>query len=120
MEILLVDDDAGSLKGMQIALLMLKHNCDAYIDPYEAIKNYPKRTYDLVITDIYMPSINGFTLAQTLRDINPKTKIIFMSGQAIESVDDKINAGAECCFLRKPIDFNQLRQVLDQLAGDFA
>ena len=79
LKVLLVDDDAGSLRGMQLALFMLKHICDAYSDPCEAVKNYPNHTYDLVITDIYMPTIDGFTLAKTIRCVNPKAKIIFIS-----------------------------------------
>lgn len=116
MKILLVDDDAGSLRGMQLALIMLKHICDAYSDPCQAVKNYSNHTYDLVITDIYMPTINGFTLAKTIRCVNPKAKIIFISGQSSEMMDRETCNDAERLFLRKPIDFYLLKQMLDHIS----
>lgn len=116
MKILLVDDDIGSLRGMQLALGMLKHTSDVYSDPCEAIKNYSNHTYDLIITDIYMPNINGFTLEKTIRCVDPSVKIIFMSGQSIEMIDRQIDARVERVFLRKPIDFCLLKQTLDQVS----
>jgi DNA-binding NtrC family response regulator len=116
LKILLVDDDIGSLRGMQLALGMLKHTSDVYSNPCEAIKNYSKHTYDLIITDIYMPNINGFMLEKTIRCVDPGVKIIFMSGQSIEMIDRQIDIRVERIFLRKPIDFYLLKQTLDQVS----
>ena len=115
MNILLVDDDDGSLKGMKMALQMLKHTCDAYGDPCEAIRNYSNHTYDLIITDVYMPSMNGFLLAEKVRDINADATIIFMSGQAVSMQNSTVGAATESFFLSKPIDFILLKNLLDQL-----
>ena len=76
MEVLLVDDDAGSLRGMKLALNMLNHICDAFVDPAEAVKTYARKSYDLVITDINMPIISGLALARMIRGINSGAKII--------------------------------------------
>lgn len=120
MKILLVDDDTGSLRGMQLALAMLKHSCDPYCDPYcdpsEAVKNYPKHLYDLVITDIGMPHINGFELEREIRSVNPNAKIIFISGNSLQTTDSKLSTDTEKLFLRKPIEFCELKQLLDQVA----
>lgn len=118
MKILLVDDDAGSLRGMQIAINMMRHSCDAYRDPVEAVKKYPGQGYDLVITDIYMPAIDGITLAHTIRCANPKARVVFISARSAEIMERAtIKAIGEHFFLQKPIDFNLLRQTLDQIAG---
>lgn len=116
LKILLVDDDIGSLRGMQLALGMLKHTADVYSNPCEAIKNYSNHTYDLIITDICMPNINGFMLEKTIRCVDPSVKMIFMSGQSIEMIDRQIDVRVERIFLRKPIDFYLLKQTLDQVS----
>lgn len=112
MKILLVDDDVGSLRGMQLALIMLKHDCDAFSDPVEAVNNYLQRNYDLVITDLYMPVISGFDLAGMIREVAPAAKIIFVSGYSVEMMK-KDDAGEDRLFLNKPVDFSQLKQMLD-------
>ena len=110
MKILLIDDDVGSLHGMQLALRMLRHLCDAYTNPVEAVENYSATSYDLVITDIYMPHLDGFMLADEIHAVNPAANILFMSGAAAEV------AGAEReWFIEKPIEFNSLKNMLDQM-----
>lgn len=120
MKVLLVDDDVGSLRGMQLALHMLKHDCDAYCDPVEAALNYDsnRNKYDLVVADVYMPVMNGFVLAERIRAINPAAKIIFISGYVRELLEKKA-VGEEEVFLQKPVDFCQLKQMIDHvIAGD--
>ena len=115
MKILLVDDDTGSLRGMQLALLMMKHVCDAYSDPVEAAKSYAGQHYDLIITDIYMPVLDGFAMAERIRDGDPTAKIIFISGYPTEWVENE-TADAASLFLKKPVDFFQLKQMLDDIS----
>jgi len=117
VKILLVDDDAGSLRGMQLALIMLKHDCDAYSDPVEAVANYLCHEYDLVITDICMPVMNGFALAERIWGVDSTSKIIFISGYAAEMME-KQEAGEGGIFLQKPVDFCQLKEVLDNVFAE--
>lgn len=113
----MVDDDAGSLRGMKLALIMLKHECDAYSDPVEAVANYPCHEYDLVITDICMPGMNGFTLAARIKDLASNPKIIFISGYAGYASDmmEKPAAGQGGVFLQKPVEFCQLKEIIDNV-----
>lgn len=72
---------------------------------------------DLLITDVVMPDMNGPTLAENVRDLLPKIKVLFMSGypsadvQRAESVASKLN------FLAKPFNASELgakvRAILD-------
>lgn len=110
MKILLIDDDVGSLHGMQLALRMLRHLCDAYTNPVEAVENYAATSYDLVITDIYMPQLDGFMLADEIHAVNPAANIVFMSGAAAEVMGVKRE-----WFMEKPIEFTALKNMLDRL-----
>ena len=114
MHILLIDDDVGSLRGMKAALQMLKHTCDGYNDPEKAVQHYRDHDYDLVITDVCMPLLNGFALAKQLKEANPRVKVLFMSGQTLERTAEAEDALAKNCFLQKPIDFLVLKSRLEQ------
>lgn len=115
MHILLIDDDVGSLRGMKAALQMLKHTCDGYNDPAEAVRHYRDQVYDLVITDVGMPFMDGFALAKQLKEINPQVKVLFMSGQALARTTEVEAAIEQKCFLQKPIDFLVLKNRLEQI-----
>jgi DNA-binding response OmpR family regulator len=73
----------------------------------EAIK-INKDSYDIIILDIMLPSIDGLTLCKTLRDEKIFTPILMLSGK--NSTEDKINgleAGADD-YLAKPFDISEL------------
>lgn len=66
------------------------------------------RRFDLVILDINLPEINGFSLCQSIRHISPDTIIIMLT--SMSSLDNKIegyNAGADD-YMIKPFEFREL------------
>lgn len=66
------------------------------------------RPFDLVILDINLPEINGYSLCQSIRHISPDTIIIMLT--SMSSLDNKIegyNAGADD-YMIKPFEFREL------------
>ncbi len=71
---------------------------------------------DLMITDVIMPNMDGPTLAQRMRQDNPKLKIIFISGYTEEKLKDHM--GENIWFLPKPFTLKQLAEkVKEALEG---
>jgi len=72
---------------------------------------------DLLLTDIVMPDMNGPTLAEHIRDISPKTKMLFMSGYPNVDIPSASFRGANLNFLAKPFNATELgakvRAILD-------
>ena len=112
MKILLVDDDGGSLRGLAFGLKMLKHSCDAMSDPFAAWEKYQTEAYDVVITDICMPGINGIELGRKMKQLHSDACIIYMSGQLSKNAEEELKNLENRVFLRKPIEFEEMRQVL--------
>lgn len=116
MHILLVDDDAGSLRGMQIALEMLGHTCDTYTDPIEAMRDcvglgYINK-YDAVITDIQMPTVDGIRLAGLLQFLLPGLKVIIVSGFVNEDTMQELSQNGFKTLLTKPVSAQELSAAL--------
>ncbi|HWR29525.1 MAG TPA: response regulator [Negativicutes bacterium] len=115
LKILLVDDDAGSLRGLALALKMLKHSCDAFCNPLDAWESFKNVSYDVVLTDICMPGLNGIQLGNRIKQLRSDACILYMSGQLSGTVAEKLlNKGKPVCLIRKPIEFNELRAVLNR------
>ena len=76
----------------------------------EALDLMSKRAYDLVLTDLYMPGMDGFTLLSLLR-ANPrtsKTKVMVVSGGGAEALRRALDLGADT-VASKPI---RIRDIL--------
>ncbi len=74
-------------------------------------------TIDLLVTDVVMPRMDGFTLGQRLSESHPETRVLFLSGQADQSV--AVRGGlkeAGEAFLLKPFTHEHLlRTIRDHL-----
>ena len=65
-------------------------------------------TIDLVITDVVMPKMDGPTLMEHIKKLNPKMKIIFISGYTEDSFRNSLANDAQVHFLSKPFNLKEL------------
>jgi CheY-like chemotaxis protein len=72
--------------------------------------------FDIVVTDYAMPGMNGFELAQRIKEKNPKLPVILATGYAELPPDRTIEFG----HLPKPYTSNDLAAALEEAAGAFS
>ena len=110
--ILIVDDERDITSSFKEALR--DHGfeqVDISNDPLLALKNFKAGSYDLLIIDIVMPEMDGFSLYEEVRKIDTKVKVCFITAfeinyQALRAVfptSDDLG-----CFIRKPVDMDEL------------
>ena len=95
-----------------------KFKVDAYQDSELALQsflNHPDNYYDLVLTDLKMPKINGFELYKNIKEKNPGMKFAFIT--AYDNVDKEQFANHPSAidpniFIRKPVTVSKLRSKL--------
>jgi DNA-binding response OmpR family regulator len=86
----------------------------------KALESHPRNYYDLVLTDIRMPKINGFELYRKIREKNPSIKIVFITAFEINKEEfNKVLPSIDVKdFIIKPISMTNLRARLkDVLKG---
>ena len=71
--VLAVDDSATVRKFVSVSLTMQGFDVVTACDGMDALEKLPGRSFDLVITDLNMPNMDGFELIKALRE-NPQTK----------------------------------------------
>jgi DNA-binding response OmpR family regulator len=79
MRILIVDDDSHILEFAQEMLSEEGHEIRTATSGEEALSIFKQLTFDLIISDIQMPELNGIQLAYKLRETNSATPILFFS-----------------------------------------
>ncbi|HBB86528.1 MAG TPA: hypothetical protein DC047_02805 [Blastocatellia bacterium] len=88
----------------------------------EAVQLFKKhKKIDLLITDVIMPKMSGKEVADRLRKLHPKTKVLFMSGYTDEAIVHHGIVDSHIAFIQKPFSENALaqkvREVLDATNG---
>ena len=95
-KILVVDDDQGMREFMEIMLTKEGYDVTIAGEPAKAIDLCRKTAFDLVITDLKMPKINGIEFLKTIKDQRPDTVVILITAYA--SGETAINAMKEGAY----------------------
>jgi DNA-binding NtrC family response regulator len=111
-KILVLDDDAASLKLFWEVLVKSGYEVLPYADPYTALKVLKQEKSDVVICDHVMPKMDGIRFMTLAREISPKLPVILISG--FGSVDKTASAmeGGAFDYLRKPCKIETIQEAV--------
>ena len=108
MSILLAEDYEELHESLLRTLRTLFKNVDGAYDGKEAIELYKKNSYNLVLSDISMPNINGVELSKMIKEQNPQQNILILSAHRdAEYLHQLINIGVRR-FIQKPVSLENL------------
>ena len=106
---LLVVEDELVLNSELVEMLSLFFNSvDFTLNGQDGIEKYREKQFDVVLTDISMPKMNGIEMSREIKLINPKSHIIVLSAHSdTKYMIDLIDIGIDQ-FILKPFDKNTL------------
>ena len=112
--IMLVDDEGITLKRLRRILEKQGYVVSSYTHPEGALKRMEDTPYDLVITDMKMPGMDGMELMIAIKSRFPAMEVIVMSGYA--TIDNAVEATREGAFhyLKKPFTPEQFLEVVEK------
>ena len=109
MRVLIAEDEPVARKIIQRALEGLNHECVVAEDGLHAWRAVQKYGFDVIISDLMMPDIDGFELCRRVRKLGGYTYFILLTGVSeIASRLSGMEAGADD-YLTKPLDLVELR-----------
>ena len=113
-KILVLDDDQGMREFMEIMLTQEGYDVTSADSPVKAINLCRKTAYDLVITDLKMPKIDGIEFLKTIKDHRPETVVILITAYA--SGETAVNAMKEGAYdyVEKGGSIEELKQIVRQ------
>ncbi|GGE46242.1 response regulator [Marinicauda pacifica] len=113
--ILLAEDDHSMRDFLTKALKRAGHEVEPVGDGEEGLEALGDRAgvFDLLLTDIVMPGVDGIELARRAAEIDPGLKIMFITGFAAVALNAGSNAPKDAKVLSKPF---HLRDLVDEVA----
>ena len=111
-KILVLDDDQGMREFMEIMLTKEGYDVTSVDEPSKAINLFRKIDFDLVITDLRMPKIDGIEFLKTIKDQRPETIVILITAYA--SGETAVNAMKEGAYdyVEKGGNIEELKKVV--------
>jgi two-component system catabolic regulation response regulator CreB/two-component system response regulator ChvI len=115
--ILVVDDEPDVNRSLREMLEQNGFKVDSYEDPLMALENFRTRLYDLVIFDIKMPEMNGFSFYREIKKLGKNLKICFLTaGEMYYGIySDSFSSLPANYFIRKPIGNEELIRRIDEI-----
>jgi putative nucleotidyltransferase with HDIG domain len=110
-KILIIDDEPNILSVL-VSLLGNQYKCTAVTCAMDALQCLRHTKYDLVLSDIMMPGMDGFELTEEIRVLDPDTVIVLISGNLnIQSAIEAIRKGA-FDYVTKPFRLDSVEMAV--------
>ena len=112
--VLAVEDNPVGLKVLRHALGRYPLDADFAADGRDALESARKKQYDIVLMDLQMPEMDGFTAAVEMRKIPgyERTPILALSANASDEVREQCRAHGMQAYLSKPVETQSLYKML--------
>jgi len=113
LKILVIDDDSSMCETLEMYLTEEGYGVVTAGTGTEGLKKYKDSPTDVVILDIRLPDIDGFTVLKNLKRENANVKVIMIT--AFHEIDSRIKANQAGAFayLKKPIDMYELDRAIE-------
>ena len=119
-KILVVDDEMSIRKLLFDILEMEKYYVELASNAEEALEKIKVTPFDLIISDIKMPGMDGFKLLEKIRKMKVDSSVLFMTGYgSVDSAIEAIKLGV-ADYIEKPFDIIQFKTLVSQILHERA
>ena len=117
--VLLIDDDQDILITLKLSLEIKGVSTYGFTNPVLAVEHFKNNAanYDVVVTDIRMPQMNGFEVARAVKEIRPDIKLAFITAFEINKSEfEKVLPSTKVdVFITKPVKPATFVEIINDL-----
>jgi two-component system, chemotaxis family, chemotaxis protein CheY len=117
--ILTVDDSASIRMTTRIALTNAGYNVTEAVDGADGLQKMKSGNFDLIVTDLNMPNMDGLTMIRNLRQMPAYmgTPVIFLTTESDGDIKQQAKAAGATGWLTKPFDAENLTKIARKVLG---
>ncbi|MGI0019875.1 MAG: response regulator transcription factor [Nitrososphaera sp.] len=113
--ILIVDDEEDITSILKAGLEQAGFEVRTENEPLQVLKDFKPGMYDMVLLDVRMPDIDGFTLYEKMREIDRRIRVCFLTAFDVAYLDlfkEKFPFLPDKCYIKKPVTVRNLVQMI--------
>ncbi len=114
-KIILAEDDEDMRRFLVRALERAGHAVVSFGEGASAFEEIKQSTFDLLLTDIVMPEMDGIELARRASELDPDIKIMFITGFAAVALNSDSEAPKNAKVLAKPVHLRELVSEVNKM-----
>jgi DNA-binding NtrC family response regulator len=114
MATLLVVDDDNSVRETLCEFFGDTHECHTADRGEQALAFLEFENYDVILTDLAMPGIDGQQLLKRVQQTHPNTPVIVMSGNSSDEEGESSVALGAFAYLKKPFRLEEVRETVNR------
>ena len=114
-KILLAEDDTDMRRFLVKALQGAGFEVISYDNGLSAYQRLREEPFELLLTDIVMPEMDGIELARRASELDPDIKIMFITGFAAVALHPSSNAPKQAKVLSKPFHLREIVAEVDRM-----
>lgn len=117
--ILTVDDSASIRLTTRVALSNAGYTVTEAVDGLDGLAKLKGGQFDLVVTDLNMPNMDGLTMIRELRKLSPHmgVPVIFLTTESDADIKQEAKAAGATGWLTKPFDPESLVKIVRKVLG---
>jgi DNA-binding NtrC family response regulator len=108
--LLIVDDDSALLEGLRECVKLRLPECEIQtcLSAQEGLQHLRKEDFDLILSDIRMPGMDGITFMQEVKKLFPHIPVVLMTAHGNETVKDAAKRHGAAQYIEKPFRREEL------------
>ena len=117
MRVLVVDDDQDIRRLLAKVIGMLDMQVSQAHNGAQALRMFRESAFDLVITDIQMPKMDGYRLMRELKSLSQDLPVVLITGMSAEQVQRDAGAADAASVLHKPFRLEAITGAVERILG---
>ncbi|PAA20040.1 hybrid sensor histidine kinase/response regulator [Pseudomonas fragi] len=117
LNVLVAEDNPVNQEILREQLEALGARVTLADDGQQALSRWKEASFDLLITDVNMPRLDGYQLTRRLRELDPRVPIIGVTANALREEGERCLEAGMNVWLVKPLSLTTLRQTLSALCA---
>src|SRR5579864_3059038 len=119
--LLIVDDERSICELLEISFRKEGHKVEVASNGEGAKRRLASQIYDIVVSDICMPDMDGVELLRFTKEMSPSTTVILITGvPTIDTAIDAVNFGADRYVIKGDRLLDELRPAIQQVSETLA
>lgn len=113
-KILVIDDEPHVREVLARGLSAFNHQVIEAPSGEQGLKLFQQENFDLVLTDLGMPSLSGWEVCKTIKKVSPKTPVGMITGWGMELDEAKKKESGVDFVISKPFDLNKILHIVSE------